>query len=350
MPKVTVVQVIYNSRKFIEPVFTAIFNQTFKDFEVVAVISGNKDFGKELLMEKFPKVRVIDPGFNIGFSAGHNLVFQKSDSEFFQLVNPDLILDPAYLENILKAFADQKVGAATGKLFQLKEADILNFQALQTAEGLKNLALDSTGVNINKSGRAWDRGQHEADLGQYDEKKSVSAVSGAGCMYRRAALEAVKLPKASSSASKNQEYEYFDEDFHSYWEDVDLSWRMRNAGWKNVFMPQALGFHSRGAGSSPGGYVNIAGFISHHRALPANVRKLNYKNHIFMYVKNSPFFYPQFFIREFFMFWYILFFEPATLQIFPELLKTLPNMWEKRKLNISYLKALKKAAALPKPT
>ena len=119
MPKVTVIQVIYNNRKFIEPVFSAIFAQTYKDFNVVAVISGNEDKGKELLMEKFPAVEIIDPGYNIGFAAGHNLVFSKYPSEFFQLVNPDLIMEPDYIENILKTFDDPKVGAATGKLYQV---------------------------------------------------------------------------------------------------------------------------------------------------------------------------------------------------------------------------------------
>src|ERR1700690_3834003 len=128
MPRVTVVQVVYNNRKFIEPVFSAIFNQTFKDFNVVAVISGNEDSGKELLMEKFPQVEIIDPGYNIGFAAGHNLVFEKYDSEFFQLVNPDLILEPNYIEEILKVFVGPKVGAATGKLYQIERQTIINYQ------------------------------------------------------------------------------------------------------------------------------------------------------------------------------------------------------------------------------
>src|ERR1700722_17493105 len=120
MAKVTVIQVVYNNRQFIEPVFSAILNQTCKDIEVVAVISGNSDGGKELLMEKFPKVTIIDPGYNIGFAAGHNLFFSAkggsasggNNSEFFQLVNPDLILEKDYIEEMLKAFTDEKVGAA----------------------------------------------------------------------------------------------------------------------------------------------------------------------------------------------------------------------------------------------
>ncbi len=319
MPKVTVVQVIYNNRRFIKPVFSAIFNQTYKDFNVVAVIAGNEDGGKGLLAEKFPQVKIIDPGYNIGFAKGHNLVFGQYQSDFFQLVNPDLILEPTYIENILKAFDDPKVGAATGKLYQWNTTRGILLQQKDAP-----CVLDSTGVTISKSGRARDRGQHEADNHQYDALTTVQAVSAAGAMYRRFALQATSYKLQAA-------YEYFDEDFHSYWEDVDLSWRIANAGWKNVFVPLAVGYHGRGAGSSEKGYADVVGFIKHHKKLSPYVRQLNYQNHIFMYIKNSPYFYPQFFAREFFMFWYILFFETGTFKVLPRMFKLLPKMWEKRK-------------------
>lgn len=354
MAKVTVVQVIYNHKRFIQPVFESVFNQTFKDFEVVTVISGNDDGGKEYLLENFPKVQVIDPGYNIGFAAGHNLVFRQSNSDFFQLVNPDLILEPDYIEKILKAFDDPKVGAVTGKLYQVPESGIMNYELWKTQIKQSKKTLDTTGVVINKSGRARDRGQHEIDTGQYDNQKIVQAVSAAGAMYRAEALKVIKLPKFQITNdkfqinSKNQisnsqtnpkseilnpksDFEYFDEDFHSYWEDVDLSWRMINAGWKCVFVPQAVGFHGRAAAASPGGYKKFWSFVKFHRALPLTVRQLNYKNHILMHVKNSPWFYPQFFIRELAMFFYVLLFEPKTLKVLPEVFKSLPKIWKKRK-------------------
>ena len=313
MPKVTVVQVIYNSKKFIEPVFSAIFSQTFKDFNVVAVIAGNQDGSKELLAQKFPQVEILDPGYNIGFANGHNLVFQKYSPEFFQLVNPDLIMEPNYIEELLKAFNNPAVGAASGKLLRY-----------DFSTHLKTNIIDSTGVTISNSGRARDRGQHEEDNHQYDELPEADAVSGAGAMYRREALMAVKYKD-----------EFFDSDFHSYWEDVDLSWRMSNAGFKNIFVPSAVAYHGRTAGSSKGGYRDVIGFIRHHKRFSSYVRQQNYKNHIFMYIKNSRWLYPQFFVREFFMFIYILIFETATLKILPQIIKNLPKIWQKRKYILS---------------
>ena len=315
MPRVTVIQVVYNNRRFIEPVFSSIFNQTLRDFNVVAVIAGNQDGGKEFLAQRFPQVEIIDPGYNIGFAAGHNLVFEKFHSEFFQLVNPDLIMEPDYIEKLVAVFEnDKNVGVATGKLLQY---DFTN--------GRKTEIIDSTGVTINKSGRARDRGQHEVDSGQYDNLTNVDAVSAAGAMYRSSALQATSYKLQANK-------EFFDEDFHSYWEDVDLAWRMKNAGWKNIYVPAAVAHHGRAAGSSENGYADVAGFIRHHKRLPSRVRQLNYQNHIFMYIKNSPWFYPEFFVREFFMLGYIILFEFGTLKVVPNIFKLLPKMWQKRKL------------------
>jgi GT2 family glycosyltransferase len=356
MPKVTIVQVIYNNRRYIPSVFESIFNQTFKDFNVVAVIAGNDDGGKELLEQKFPQVEIIDPGYNIGFAKGHNLVFSArggsaslaesrrasggEDPEFFQLVNPDLILEPTYIENILKVFDNPKVGAATGKLLRYdfeKGQPITSLSPSFKEEGNGPILplgrggvrggyiLDTTGVTISKSGRARDRGQHEVDVGQYDSLTNVDAVSGAGAMYRRSVLQTTRY-------SLQTKAEFFDEDFHSYWEDVDLAWRMTNAGWKCAYVPSAVGYHGRGAGSSRGGYLHIVDFIKHHRTLSPRIRQLNYQNHIFMYIKNTKWFYPQFFVREFFMFWYVLIFETSTLKVLPTIFRLLPKMWKKRKV------------------
>ena len=278
-------------------------------------------------------------------------------------------MEPDYIANILKAFDDPKVGAATGKLYQVDREKISNYKfpisnQWSNVKGQMSNVLDTTGVTISKSGRARDRGQHEEDKGQYDKDTSTQAVSGAGPMYRREALEMVKSQIFSttvgcrrhpSSARRGcsavirkraeplllskEEYprsggggEYFDEDFHSYWEDVDLTWRVTNAGWKNIFVPTAIGYHGRGAGSSEKGYADMVGFVRHHKKLHPQIRQLNYQNHIFLYIKNAKRFYPQFFVREFFMFFYVLFFEIGTLKVLPQMLKLLPKMWKKRKL------------------
>jgi GT2 family glycosyltransferase len=314
MPKVALIQVIYNTREFIPTVFPAVLNQTHKNTEFIIVIAGNQDKSKEYIQEHFPQVKVIDPGYNIGFAKGHNDLFATIDADFFQLVNPDLVMTETFVAEMLKPFADPQVGAVSGKILRY------DFAGNQPTN-----QIDTTGVVIAKSGRGRDRGQHETDKGQYDTDTDIIAVSGAAAMYRKTALEDIKYTR------KDGVTEYFDEEFHTYWEDIDLSWRMVNRGWKIKYNPMALAFHGRAAASSPGGYKKVFAFIKHHRNIRADIRELNYKNHIFLFLKNSPKWYLQFLAREFFYNIFVLIFETSTLKIIPKLFKQLPSMLRKRK-------------------
>jgi GT2 family glycosyltransferase len=308
MPKVSVIVVVFNSAKWVHLVFDAIQNQTHKDLEVFVVVNESTDGTKELIAKNYPQVKIIDPQKNTGFAGGNNLAIRQAQGEFIQLVNPDLIMRPDFIQKMLVAFNDPAVAAASGKLFKF---DFENKQ--------RTNIIDSTGVTVSASGRAKDRGQNQEDKGQFDNDREVFAVSGAAPMYRKSALEKIKF-----------ENEYFDEDFLAYWEDVDLSWRLNSAGFKNVYVPEAVAYHGRTAAQSKGGYAHIFHFIKHHQKLSAQIKKLNYKNHILMYLKNAPYIHPFFIIREIAMLGYIIIFETSTLKVIPELFQLIPRMRKKR--------------------
>lgn len=310
--------------KYIPQSFQAMTAQTYPNTEIIAVINGNDDGGKEYIEKNFPKVKIIDPKENLRFVRGHNLVFSQSDADLFQLVNQDLILEPNYVEEMVSAFDDEKVGAANGKIFQY---DFTSNQKLNK--------LDTTGITMTRSGRGRSRGQHEEDLGQYDDQLDLISVDGAACMYRKLALEDVKYQRSDGT------WEYFDLDFEMYWEDVDLGWRMVNAGWKCKFVPQAIGYHGRTASASPGGYKRVWAFIKHHRKIPSWILQFNYKNHIFLYIKNSPKWYWRFFAREFFYNCFSVVWETKTYKILPTMYKQFPAIWKKRK----YIKEHRKISA-----
>lgn len=315
MAKVILIQQVFNSRKWMELVYPAMVAQTYADVEIVAQIVSDDGGCKEYIQRNFPHIRIVEPGYNIGFSRGHNEVFASTTCDYYQLVNPDLILEPNYVAEMVAAMdANPGVGAATGKVFQYK---------FDTKEKMRTF--DTTGVVVSRNGRARDRGQHEADRGQYDNNTEIIAVSGSNPMYRKSALESVKYRRIDGRV------EYFDEDFHSYWEDVDLSLRLQNNGWTCTFVPSAIAYHGRTAGSSVKGYKDVVSYKKHHDALSGRIKQLNYKNHQFLVYKNFPIIFWKFFVREFFMLGYIVLFETSTLQIIPTLLRQLPLIWKKRK-------------------
>jgi GT2 family glycosyltransferase len=314
MSKVVLVQMVYNGMQYIPQSFAAMAAQTHPDTEIIAVINGNEDGGKEYIAEHFPQVKIIDPGENLRFVRGHNLVFGTIKAHFFQLVNQDLILEPNYVEEMLKVFEDPQVGAANGKIYQY-----------DFSKNEKLNRLDTTGIVVSKTGRGRSRGQHEIDAGQYDEQLNLISVDGAACMYRKAALEDIKYVRPDGQT------EYFDLDFEMYWEDVDLGWRMVNSGWKCQYVPKAIGYHGRTAAASPGGYKKVWAFIQHHRKIPAWILQFNYKNHIFLFIKNSPKWYLKFFAREFFYNCFAIVWEFSTFKVLPTFFRQLPLIWQKRK-------------------
>ena len=314
MSKVVLVQMVYNAMRYIPKSIESMVNQTYPETEVVVVINGNNDGSKEYIQKHFPQVKVIDPGENLKFVRGCNMVFRTIEADFFQLVNNDLWLEPNYVEEMVKVFNDPKVAASQGKIYQY------NF-----ATDEKSKLLDSTGIIYSKSGSGRSRGQHQVDIGQFNDQVNLLAVDGAAPMFRKTALEDIKYQRSDGS------YEYFDEDFDMYWDDSDISMRFINSGYKCQFVPSAIGYHGRTASSSVGGYKKVFEFIKHHNKLAPWIRKNNFKNHIFLFIKNSPKWYAQFFIREFFMFGFILIFEIKTLSILPTFFRQLPLIWKKRR-------------------
>ncbi len=316
--KVSVIILPFRKNYLIKPVFDAIFAQTYKDLEVIAVLNDSSDGSKDIIQKDYSQVKIVEPGYNSLFAIGNNIGIKNSSGEFIQLVNDDLLLEPNYVEDLLMAFTDQRVASATGKIlrYDFKENKKLNI-------------IDTTGLILWTkwmTGRVRDRGQLQEDRGQFDHDLDIFGVSGAAPMYRRSALEKVKFDQ-----------EFFDEDFKMYWEDVDLSWRFNNAGFKSKYVPQALAYHGRTAGSSKGGYIFFWRFIAHHRKIPSWVRKLNYKNHFLMYIKNAKnLWHPAFWLREMGMLGYIIVFEPGTLKIIPELVRLIPRMWKKRKASVTH--------------
>ncbi len=94
--------------------------------------------------------------------------------------------------------------------------------------------INNVGTILDDRGDPADRGIHEIDVGQYEEAVDVPAMCGAAVLLRRAALDRVGL---------------FDRDFFMYYEDTDLSWRLRADGWRIRYEPSAVVRHLHAASS-----------------------------------------------------------------------------------------------------
>lgn len=313
--KVSVNLITWNGKKYLPYCLDAIGKQTFKDFSLLILDNGSTDGTMEFLKNfkfQIANYKIVFNDKNAGFAAGHNKALHMSDSEYVLVLNQDIILEPNFLEVIVN-FLDTHpgVGAVTGKLLQW------NFE-----KNKKTNIIDSCGLKIFKNHRIVELGAGEADDKKWNTSREVFGVSGAAPVYRRTALEDV----ASSG-------EFFDKDFFSYKEDIDLAYRLCLFGWKSWFLPEAVAYHDRTARGSGEKNIDTA---RQRKSKSIFVNYHSYKNHLFFLFKNVPagiWWRYGYRIKwyEFKKLIYLLFFERQTLKAWGEFFKKLPVMRKKRK-------------------
>lgn len=332
-PLVSVNILSYNSKRYIEGCLDTVLMQTYKNLEILVIITGSDDGSSELIKQKYgrqKRIKIIDAGTNLWFSRGHNLGIKSSTGEYVFVLNQDTVLEKDFIAKLVAAMEEDKtLGSVSGKLFHY------NFSI-----NSKTKILDSTGIEIFKTRRVIDRGQWERDERQYDADLEIFGASGAAALYRRSALEAVKLPKGRTPSplqgeGRGEVYEYYDEDFIAYKEDIDLSWRLQLAGYRCRYVPEAILYHGRTVGRS---WPNqVVRFIVNRRRQSRLVRKMAFKNHYLMMVKCeiAQHFWSQFafiFIRESLLLVYTMIFEPFQFATLTELYREIPEALRKRKL------------------
>lgn len=328
-PLISIIILSYNSRRYIEKCLDTVLVQDYPNTEILVVNNGSGDGSAELIKAKYwryKKIQLLEPGENLWFCRGNNYAIPKCRGEYTLVLNQDTLMERNFVSLLVNAMeADQSLGSVTGKLLHYK-FDIDS----------KTKILDSTGIEIFKTRRVIDRGQWEVDRGQYDHDTEIFGASGAAAMYRRSALEEVKLPTGDEKA-----FEYFDEDFVAYKEDVDLAWRLQLQGFKCRYVPEAVIYHGRTVGRSwPSQVIR---FVLNRFRQPRLVRKLSFKNHYLMMVKNEvPVVFWRHFLyilaREILLFLYTLIFEQFQIFALIDFFRQLPEARRKRKLIMENVK------------
>jgi GT2 family glycosyltransferase len=208
------------------------------------------------------RVRVLELEHGAGFAKALNAGIASTTGELVFFANSDLFVTESYLAELQRFFdTHPRAGCVTGK--------ILRFDLTEDRE---TVILDTTGLVMGRDRGASDRGQNDQDVGLYAQEEQVFGCSGAAFVARRRALEAV----ASGG-------EVLDESFFMYKEDVDLSWRLRLAGWECWYVPRAVAYHAR-TSVEPAG---VRSFHQNERAKPRHVRVHSLKNQWLMLVKNE---------------------------------------------------------------
>ena len=321
MDLISLVIINYNNKDYLKRCMDSIFSQTYDNVEIIFIDNESKDDSFKYMKEEYldKDILLIRNEKNNGYTGGANQGIKISRGKYVMILNPDIIMEKDFIEKMYNFMEeDSNIGALSGKLlkYDFEKDKKLNY-------------IDSAGIMMYKSTRCIDRGQNEEDKGQYDKTEQVFGVCGAAPMYRRNALEKVKVMD-----------EYFDEDFFAYKEDIDLSWRLNLAGFKNMYYPKAVAYHGRGLGGSKGGVIN---FIKNRKQQSEFLRGISYRNHLMMIYKNNinKFLYKHMFfvLKREILFWcYSVIYERFNFKYLKEVISKRKRLRQKREvflLNIS---------------
>ena len=182
-------------------------------FRILLVDNGSTDSSCDHLTKALPGVEILQTGANLGFGGGCNVGIRRAlaaGAEYVWLINSDATADPGALSALVRvADLNPELGAVGSVLFEAGTAD----QIQLWGGGRINLLLG--------------RSNHCLSAGDVD------FVSGASMLLRRSALEDVGL---------------FDEaSFFMYWEDTDLCFRLRGAGWQLAVAADSHIWHKQSA-------------------------------------------------------------------------------------------------------
>jgi len=235
--KLSVVIVNYNVKYFLEQCLSSVYKairtlaHDYYPFcaEVWVVDNNSTDGSLNMVRAKFPEVHIIANTQNKGFSFANNQAIRENDSEYVLLLNPDTVVAEDTFGKILRFMDVHPEAGGLGVKMVDGSGDFLpeSKRGLPTPE----VALYKiTGLSkIFPKTRIFGR----YHLGFLDKNKThqIDVLAGAAMLLRRAALEKSGI---------------LDEDFFMYGEDIDLSYRITKAGYKNYYFPDTTIIHYKG--------------------------------------------------------------------------------------------------------
>jgi GT2 family glycosyltransferase len=248
LPRVAIVILSWNGKDFLQKFLPSVAASTYPNLEICVADNHSTDGTADYIRQHWPKLKLICLERNEGFAAGYNQALVQVQADYFVLLNQDVEVIPGWIEPVIALMEkDSAIAAAQPKLLDFRQKE--KFEYAGAAGGFT----DQWGYTFCR-GRLFDT--TEKDTGQYDSAREIFWASGAA-MFVRAGLF--------------HRFGGFDGDFFAHMEEIDLCWRLKNAGYKILYTSNSIVFHV-GGGSLPQG----------------NPRKtfLNFRNNLILILKN----------------------------------------------------------------
>ncbi len=244
--KATIIIPNINGKGWLKDSIESIYAQTEQDFELIVVDNGSTDESLTQAREYTSRSNftLIENKTNTGFSYAVNQGIALAKGKYVVLFNNDAFAEPQWLAELIRAAEQDE------RIFAVQSLMIRHYE--------RELA-DDAGDYVTWMGFACKEGDGRL-ASRYTRQKRIFSACGGAALYRKSILDEIGT---------------FDENFFAYFEDVDLSWRANNAGYKNIICPTARCYHICGAST---GAVRYNGFKSRQSG----------RNSILLPLKNEP--------------------------------------------------------------
>lgn len=233
-----------NGKKYLADCFDSLRAQSRQDFSVILIDNGSVDGSAEFVKEEYPEVTVKCFAKNQGFCGAVNEGIRMTETKYVILLNNDTICDPAFVEKLVSAM-EQESGcfAGSSRMVQMQDPS----------------RMDNCGDFYCALGWAFTPARGKRAI-LYERPREVFSACAGAAIYERRIFD---------------EIGDFDEAHFAYLEDVDVCWRARIAGYRSIYVPNAVVRH---VGSATSGSIYNEFKVRHSS-----------RNSIYLIYKNMPF-------------------------------------------------------------
>ena len=221
--KVAVVILNFNTREFLERFLPSVVSSKYQNLEIVVADNASTDDSLEFVKNNYPQIKLLVLDQNYGFTGGYNRALKQVQADYYVLLNSDVEVDENWIQPMVNLIQKRPQIAA----IQPKLLAFHNKSAFEYA-GASGGFIDLYGFPFCR-GRIFD--SLEQDNAQYDDSKEVFWASGAALFIK---------------ADIYHQIGGLDEDFFAHMEEIDLCWRLKNAGHEIWVCPESKVFHVGG--------------------------------------------------------------------------------------------------------
>tara|TARA_B100000408_G_scaffold34505_1_gene26092 strand:+ start:247 stop:1245 length:999 start_codon:yes stop_codon:yes gene_type:complete len=207
-PKVSVIIVNYNGKKFLEKCLESLCKVNYENFEIIVVDNNSTDGSIELVTKNYPSIILLKLNSNKGFAEPNNIGAKIANGKYLLFLNNDTIVTPNFISEMVQVIEnDKKIAICQSLLLKPDES------------------VDSSGDFIDHLGVVYNSTK------KTDEIREISSARGASMLIRKDVFDIL---------------EGFDEKFYVSFEDVDLGWRTWMIGYKVILTPKSIVYHVGG--------------------------------------------------------------------------------------------------------